>query len=158
MKKNNKGFMLAETLVVSTFVSGVLIFLYIQFSNLSKSYEESYKYNTVEGLYALEDVREYLISDKTAYQYINDNINQLMYIDITDCNIFTNKNYCLELLQLENIDSIIVTLNEVPYNNIDGYSEGFYSFLKKINKEGDQTYRLVASFNNSTYATVRFGE
>ena len=30
MKKNNKGFMLFETLVVSTFVLGTLIFLYIQ--------------------------------------------------------------------------------------------------------------------------------
>ena len=51
MKKNEKGFVLLETLIVTTFVVSTLIFLYTQFSNIKTSYDASFRYNTVEGLY-----------------------------------------------------------------------------------------------------------
>ena len=44
MKKRNKGFILLETLVVSTFIITLLIYLYVQFSNLKKSYDISFRY------------------------------------------------------------------------------------------------------------------
>ena len=181
MKKNNcKGFILVETLVVTTFVAGVLIFLFVQFSKLSKAYEESYIYNTVEGLYALEDVRDFLdsstitsettITDPTNeeetititstnkfIEYIKEQIETENYIDITDCTLFDNKDYCLNLLQSENIDRIFITKNSIP-NNITGYKEGFQIFISKINNEGNEPFRIVASFDNSTYATLRFGD
>ena len=47
-KINNKGFVLAETLIVTSFVAGVLLYLFIQFSNLNKNYNNSFKYNTIE--------------------------------------------------------------------------------------------------------------
>ena len=60
MKKNsNKGFVLAETLIVTTFVAGILFFMFVQFTSLSKNYNDSYKYNTVEDLYALRNIRDY---------------------------------------------------------------------------------------------------
>lgn len=150
--------MLAETLVVTTFVAGVLIYLYIQFSNLNNSYEDSYIYNTVEGLYALDDIKTYIESDDQILEYINENIEDLKYIDITDCSLFTNYDYCEELLESENIKSIFITTNQVPYESIVQYNEKFTTFISKINKEGIEPYRIVASFNNSTYATLRFGE
>lgn len=157
-KKNNKGFMLAETLIVTVFVASVLIFLFIQFSNLSKSYDESYIYNTSEGLYALDDVKTYIESDTTFIEYLNTNIESRKYIDITDCNLFTNKDYCLKLLKLENIDKLFVTTNSVPKEDIKNVDDAFLTFINKINVEGDETYRIVASFNNSTYATLRVGD
>ena len=81
MKKNkNEGFMLAETLIVTTFVAGVLIFLFIQFSNLENSYEESYMYNTVEDIYALEDIKDYIEQDETAMSNIKEQIQNTKYI------------------------------------------------------------------------------
>ena len=68
-KKNSNGFMLAETLIVTIFVAGVLIFLFIQFSSLSKSYEESYIYNTVEGLYSLNGFNN-LLKEKNISIYL----------------------------------------------------------------------------------------
>ena len=150
--------MLTETLVVTTFVAGVLIYLYIQFSNLNKSYEASYIYNTVEGLYALEDVKNYIESDALLLEYINTNIEDLKYVDISNCSLFTDVDYCLRLFELENIETIFITTNTVPHESINQYDEEFNTFIKKINKEGKHTYRIVASFKNSTYATVRFGE
>lgn len=147
-----------ETLVVTAFVAGVLIFLYIQFTNLNESYEESYIYNPVEGLYALEDVKVYIEEDLEISQYINENIDTLKYIDITDCSLFAYESYCKELFKLENIKNIFITYNSVPVVDFNNYSLDFQKFIEKINKEGTQPYRIIAEFNDSTFATVRFGE
>ena len=144
--------MLAETLIVTVFVAGVLMYLYIQFSNLNNSYENSYVYNTVEGLYAWDDVKAYI-----ELEYIDTNIEELKYIDITDCSLFTEVDYCKKLFEVENIKSIFITTNQVPDESIIQYNEEFTTFIKKINKEGNQSYRIVAEFNNYTYATLRFG-
>jgi len=157
-KINNKGFMLVETLIVTTFVAGVLIFLFIQFNNLSKAYDDSYVYNTPEGLYALEDIKKYVDTDIDLLTYINENIESLKYIDITDCNLFNNKNYCLKLFELENIDKIFITTNNFEKESITRYKEDFIIFINKINEEGEEKYRLVASFKNSTFATLRLGD
>lgn len=157
-KKNDKGFTLIETLVVTIFVAGILIFLYIQFSKLSNMYQKSYTYNTVEGLYALEDVKNLIESDENAMNYIAENIDSSSYIDIKNCQLFvTDTDFCLTLLEKENIRDIFITKNIVPDNVIKGYEQEFLDFINLINEEGEETYRIVASFNNSTYATVRFG-
>ncbi len=158
MKKNNSGFMLAETLLVTTFVAGTLIYLYIQFMTLNRNYSDSYKYNTVEGLYALSDVADFIKSDATALEYISSNINNLKYIDITNCSLFEERDICEKLLSIENISEIFITTDIVPKSSITGYSNSFMKFIKKINPSGVEPYRIVASFNNKTYATVRFGE
>ena len=82
MKKNNKGFMLIETLIVTTFVAGVLLFLFFQLTSLNNSYTEYYNYNTTEGLYALEDVKDYINSDTMFQDYVSNNIRTMKYIDI----------------------------------------------------------------------------
>lgn len=175
-KMDNKGFSLVELLVVTIFVAGVLIFLFIQFSNLESSYQDSFKYNSVEGLYALEDVKEYIESDTDAYEIIKTRLNNEKYFDIKDCSIFTDQSYCEELFDFLKIKNIIliVSLNDYGWifepqdsDNVDtsieyytglyGFNEEFKEFIKKINKKGKEPYRIVASFTNSTYATVRFG-
>ena len=154
--KKNKGFMLAETLAVTIFVAGVLIFLFIQFSNLNNSYSEYYKYNTTESLYALEDVMYYIKSDNRATSFISSNTNQTNYIDITDCNIFTSKSYCEDLFELEGISKIAVLVNSIPSDMSQIEDEDMLKLIEKINFEGEEQYRLVAKFNNGVYSTLRF--
>ncbi len=159
MKKlKSSGFMLAETLIVTTFVAGILIFLFIQFTNLGKAYDDSYIYNTSEGLYALEDVKEFINTDYDLLLYIEENIEKVKYIDLTDCNLFKNRDYCINLFNLENIDKIFITTNEFEKQNISGYKEDFNIFINKIVGEGSEKYRLVASFKNSMFATLRLGD
>lgn len=160
MKKNKNGFVLAETLVVTTFVAGILIYIFIQFTNLSQKYNDSFVYNTVEGLYALEDVKDYIEKDENALSYIETGVSNLGFIDITDCNsdIFTNSSYCIDLLEYENINRIFITTNKIPENTITEYSNDFLTFINKINEQSSENYRIVASFNNNTFATIRFGE
>ena len=158
-KKDNKGFVLVETLVVTIFVAGVLLYLYIQFTNLNSAFEETYRYNTVEGLYALEDVKYYMEINPSIMRSVSENIDRAKYIDITDCNFFgENKAYVQQLFRLENIKTIVITYNTILWTaDFSNYDLGFQKFINKIIKEGEQPYRLIAEFNNATFATVRFG-
>lgn len=156
--KKNKGYVLVETIVVTAFVAGILIFLFIQFSNISSNYNNSYNYNTVENLYSLRNIRDYIESDNLALTDIESHISNYGFIDITNCDIFNNKNYCLRLFELENLETVIVTNNYFKSNILTGYDENFMNFINKISGTKTQKYRIIAQFNNSTYATLRFGE
>jgi len=157
-KKCNSGFMLAETLIVTLFVATVLLFMFIQFSNLSKTYNESYTYNSVEDLYSLKNVKTYIENDSNALSYIKTNVTYKKKLDISNCEIFTDKEYCLKLFELEQIDKIIVTTNKVNYDLFKNYKTKFKKFINKIGKQGEQKYRIIASFNKETFATIRFGD
>ena len=158
MKKNtNKGFMLVETLVVTTFVAGILVFLFIQFTNLSRNYSDSYKYNTVQGLYALKNIKNYIEND-SAYSYIEQMLDTEYYINLEDCDMFSNTNYCEKLFEVENIEKIYVTSNYFDKEIFFNFDEGFKTFINKINSKGEEKYRLLVEFTDSTYATIRFGD
>ncbi len=156
MKKNNdKGFVLAETLIVTAFVAGVLIFIFIEFTAISRNYEESYNYNTVENLYSLNNIKEYIISDYEAFSNIKENLNSQKSINLTDCVLFTNKDYCSKLFELEQIKNIIITNNYFDSNDLSEYDTDFYKFMKSINSSGNENYRIITSFKDGTYATLR---
>ena len=150
--------MLAETIVVTSFVVGVLIFLFIQFTNLTKNYNDHYEYNTVEGLYALKNVRNYIKSDDVAFNAIKDKVTESNFLDIKNCDIFSEKEYCLKLFELNEIDKIYVTNNDFKSDIFDDFDESFKKFIEKINAEGDENYRLLVEFNDKTFATIRVGE
>lgn len=157
MKKNNYGFLLVETLVVTIFVAGVLIYMFIQFSNLKEKYNEQYNYNTVDDLYALNTIVKYIKDDEIISQYIVDNLRSKEYLDLTDCSNFLNEVYCSKLFYLEEVDQIIVLNNTQSYENIKGLKGDMLYFMSKISNEGFEKYRLVARFGDSRFATIRFG-
>lgn len=150
--------MLVETLIVTIFVASILIFLLIQFTNLNNNYNKIYDYNKVEDINSLRNIIYYIENDITALTTIQDSVIYDKYLDITNCDIFVETEYCKKLFELENIKQIIVTTNKVKYDLFEKYNEKFKIFINKINKDGDEKYRLIAIFNNSTYATVRFGD
>lgn len=156
-KRSNMGYMLVETLIVTVFVAGVLIFLFVQFSKLNNSYDEYYIYNNTEDLYALADIKNFIENDSKATTYINTNMNTLKYIDITDCssNIFTNTSYCLKLLDYEKIEKIYITFNPITMNDIDITEDDIVKFMNKISNDGTEPYRIVAKFDQDRFATIR---
>ena len=161
MKKNiNFGYMLVETLLVTIFVAGVLIFLFIEFSNLDNSYEISFKYNTVENLYALGDIRDYIQSNKDIFNQLKSKLeNNNGYIE--NCDFSNDEMYCAKLLNLENIEQLVITENSFNKSSFPTSDEEFINFINKISADGDELYRLIASFKDSkgnrTYATLKFG-
>ena len=72
MKKNSNGFTILETLITSTLVISTLVFLYVQFNNLERNYDDSFRFNTVNGIHKAKELSKY-------YQANPDNHFQLKY-------------------------------------------------------------------------------
>ncbi len=160
MKKNNRGFTLFETLLISTFIVGTLVYLFSQFVILKNNYNNSFKYNTVEALYKGFNADRYL-SGVEARKIVNQvNNSSLKYIDITSCSYFDSSNYCGILFSALNIKTAIIAkgglegLKNALENN-NPYDEGLYKFVKnqKI-KEDDSKYYLIIKYNDDTYTNI----
>ena len=162
---NNKAFALAETLIVSTVVAGILIYFFIQFSTLKRNYNKSFKYNNVNDLYALEDVTDYLytLNKNDIKNYLITTIDEKGYIDITknsgyndnidNYHIFQN-NKGTELLDNLNIERLVITSNDISSIDTSNFSPKMQYFMKKIRVENSYKYRLIAQFDGDSYATM----
>ena len=171
MKKlDSKGFLLTELLVTATLVSTVLIFLYTQFYTIKRSYDTSFKYNTVNGLYALSNVRSFL--EENDIYILTQGLNTASYIDLKTGNLQTaNTTYFNELMTglnikyliftNQNIDNLINQINNGTALNSDTNEyEDLKKFIKRIdfdNKDTSNNYRIIAEFNDNTFASILVG-
>jgi hypothetical protein len=166
-KLNNRGYILAETLIVTAFVASVLIYLYIQLTNLSNNYERVQKYNTVPGLYALETIANLIKSDDG--DQIRAGINTIHVLDLYEyVDNYSNPNWgtslCLTLIEEKNIEKIYITPNYFDSYGLNIINElhtlaedpKFDEFIDTIHPSGIEDYRLIAKFSDDTYATLRF--
>jgi len=179
MKKlNNKGFLLVETIVVATFTLTVLIALFIQFKNLLVSYSNSYNYNTVEGVYNLNNIKTYITqyqaSGNSLSKQLQTKINSggapylLIYSqssgcntnlslgDIDYCNTLTNSttgNFKQIIFTDSNSKKIKEYINTHDDSNI---TEEMRNIIKQLDNVENQN-RLIAEYQDNTAATIVFG-
>ncbi len=175
MKKlNNKGFLLIETLVIATFSLTVLVILYTQFKNLIVNYNNSYNYNTVEGIYNLNSMKKYILQNENSTTPLSQKLTTgVPYIIVGSgnaCNIetygVTNTNLCAAIMAAGNFKQVIYTDSDIT--NLKTYvnktastttkiSEGMRNFINQIEKESNKN-RLIAEYNNGTFATITYGK
>lgn len=171
LKKDKRGFALAETLIVSVVVAGILIYIFIQFSSLKRSYNTSFKYNTVNGLYALEDVANYikkveennmelingyLINEIDNQQYILITKNGEEYEDNVESyeTVFSDA-YATELFNQLEIKQLIITKENLSELDDSDFDESIKQFIKRIKYDKDtNNYRLIAKFEDNTLANL----
>ena len=142
MKKDNRGFLLAESLVVSTFVLTVLILLYIQFSNLTTNYKNNYNLSAQ-------------LTSSMPYVVVYKDGSCNMDAGIVD-------SFCDNLINQMNAKTIIYTYSDI--NIIQDYvsrkedsniNQKFRDFISRVETNEIQNKgRLFAEFNNNTYATI----
>lgn len=157
MKKiGKKGFMLTETLIVSTMLVTVLLILYVQFKNVTRSFYASFTYNTVGSSYNLYNAKLYI--EQSNYSLIVEKLKTNDYVDLTECpgTYFTNTDYCETLFTKLGITKIIMT-NENLYSliNDNDFDSDFNDFLNSIDYETTDGYRLIGTFKDGTYASIR---
>lgn len=154
MKKN--GFMLAEVLIVSTLLIGVMVFMYAQIRTLTSNYNKAFKYNTVEGLYGARIIEELLYTENN-YK----NITTTKFVNINEIN---QKSYFESLIKELGINKIIVTNNtsnvynflKQNYGNSNGYLgtnsyyEPFISFSSTLSNDGINRH-IIISYNDNTF-------
>ena len=160
MKKKSKAFALVETLIVSTIIASILIYMFVQFNRLEDNYSESFKYNDVDDLYKLDSIKGYITSLPTDLKSsIKNSINNDTLINISKNNdSYTNIEYIdnqQNLLENLNVKSLIITSADVSKINKESLSASVKKMLKKIKNKSDN-YRMIAEFNNDSIATITF--
>lgn len=167
-KNNNKGFVLLETLVVSSFIITILIYLYVQFVSLKNSYDTSFRYDSIPNLYSLKQVDTF-INKAYGYETLkselakSENNNYLeLYKNKCDLEYFSNNNsYCNKLMENLNIKTLLIINNNLAsiktrFKEHNPYSNGLYKYLKTIDPVlASKSYLLIAEFNDKSYAYLR---
>lgn len=176
MKKNNKGFSLIETLIVSAFVVTSLIYLYRQITTVKTSYDISFRYNTVEGLYGADIISDYLKDNgytKMIRTLSNTEEPIIRYCDITNnTNIdFGSSTYYNDLIDKLDVKLAIFTNEDltdlIAYLDSDSVIESdlnffgdelddLLNFMEGINADGLTMYRIIVLYEDNTFATIQF--
>ncbi len=171
MKKlNNKGFLLVETIVVATFTLTVLIVLFLQFKNLLVSYNNSYNYNTVEGIYDLKNVKKYISQyenkENTLTKQLSSASKPYLVFYNGNCNVdlgIGGTNFCEEIMKQGNFKTVLFShsdatdlKNYLKSNEDSNISENMKILIKSLKKVENQN-RLIAEFTDGTLATIVFG-
>ena len=166
MKKNfRRGFVLAETVAVSMIVIGALTFIYVQFASITKSYSISFKYDNVDKLYAVNNIKSYLSNENLST--IDELVNNDGYVDITECPVdyFINSAYCDLLFNKLDIKKVLIITKDINLlkntpildNNSSEYSQQFKNYVNYIKNQNDCN-RIVVEFNDDTYANLNVCE
>ena len=92
--KKTRAFALVETLIVSTIIATILMYIFIQFNKVEGMYDESFAYNDVDNLYKLDSIKGYI-----------DSLDNSSVINIT--------------AKINSDDIIIMDRNEDTYSNIE---------------------------------------
>ena len=160
MKKNNKGFLLAEVITVSVVTIVALVIIYAQFVTVDNSYYKSFKYNNVYKLFLANQLKQFINGDNANELYSD--IENISYADITNCDAyFIERTYCRNLISAIDAKQVLVTkldtssiLDKLKENKI--VSSDMYTFISN-NKSLENGYRLIIEFNDNTYATLKLG-
>ncbi len=180
MQKNNKGFVLVETLLVSVFILTTLIFLFVQFRTVKQSYDRSFRYNTVTGMYAASNFSTYI--KENSYGTLVDALNRecegqtdctkKYYLDLSNCpaQLLDEPTYCSRLKDTLNVDHIYFTAEDLSfllhYLDSDAYlnasknnqdiNRETRNYIKTIKYDKDvNRYRLILEFKDNTYASIK---
>ncbi len=147
MKKNSKGFFLAETIVVIALVTTVMAFVYPNVTNLYDNYKNRTNYyDQTEDLYLLRAIYDELESE--------DRLNKL-----TDdgCKVFNSgdKSEIREYRNKYNISKLYITgyMTEVS----DNTDYNFNKYLKRMKKTtyDKASYRLIVKLTTGRYASIK---
>lgn len=149
-KMNNKGFLLAESLIVATFVLTALIYLFSLFKISVIEYKKSYSYNTVEDIYNLGSIAKYIKNNNIELR------KGIIYQNV-DTSEITDSDFFSEMAKKANIDYLIYEDSniEIIKNNMSSYEQDLQDFIEKIKTNNIKGKgRLIAKFNNGHFATI----
>ena len=165
----NKGFMLIETLIASTVIMGALVFLFIQFSTIKKSYENSFKYNTVPGLYNGKILADFISTNGTTNLDSSLSNSTKGYIILNNnCTLggwnSTKTKLCDSIISSINVNHILYVgnnisnlQNDIKNDNYDPnvFMSGLMKFILSLEPiESKERKRLIIAYKNDTYAVI----
>lgn len=161
MTKNNKGFMLAEVVIVSTVIVTTLVALYASSSKLSILYEERSRYYNIDGIYAIKSIVNYLLGDNKLNNILtSDSFNNNSYIYLiekNDCNsdFLGNDTTCDSLKELYNIENMIITKsNNIYFNKAEEAEESNLKINETLKNYLKYLSNYYANTNDFEYLII----
>lgn len=148
MKKNNKGFMLAEVFIVSSFVLGILVYIFVQTNSIMRNYNRSFSYDTVQGLYITNEVKKFIGYSGYDKNELANACDTYQFFDVSDY-------YYQRIKRAANIKTVILgNLNYMKENvandsNISAKEKDYINYLSNRGK-----CVLLLEFNDDTYASL----
>lgn len=155
--KNNKGFVMTETLVVTVFLVSIFTFIYVSIIPLMGRYEDMInREEDIDIVYKLYNIRKLIETDGNKSSIISSGHNTIT------CNSFSssNRNYCNKLMEYLNLSNYsLVYVNNI-FNNLNyikGISEEMYDYIKKYQKNDNEVLILLDK-NRHTIAHLFFDQ
>lgn len=165
MIKNNKGFMLAEVVIVSAVLITTLVSLYAGFAKVYKAYEERSSFFDTDSIYALKSIEDTLIDEGLFNNIINE-INTSNYVsylaeNLTDDSYINSYlkellgNYNIEYFYITKYDSAsLITIMESDTDNI--VFNDFLTYLQKnLNFDDNYNYIFLSKTKDGRFAYLR---
>lgn len=173
-KSNEKGFLLAEAIVVGVFVLSLFTFLFANVVPLIGQYEAQEKYDTIDSVYNANLIRSMIMGDANGSKVLKlkdntgvDTIYQDYSVD-TLCNKLEQKNYCRKLLNSTFLDvnTVYVTwyrtskIKAKAKNSPDfpravrDYIEEMDKYTQPTGSTYDSYKRIIVYFNDGTLANL----
>ena len=179
--KNNKGFVLVESIVVAIFVLGFLTFLAVNILPLVGNYEAAINNDNVESRYEAHLIRKMLLKDnfcnsssllkmssKTIYNH---------FVDDQICDYLENKRYCRELFSEKylNVKEILIidssaqdikNLTKAEYSTIGTDVKEYTEYVDTVSREMREYIKNMSTFEpldpfsypNQNRMVIRFGD
>lgn len=172
MKKENKnGFFLSETMVVIAVVSVVLLGVFKIFSHVYTNYKQEERYNTINAINALSNIKKYFDNKGVSYDSITLNNG---YADITNIQEYETdyfdaikKEYSVDKLYLIDMsieDKTFPNFNVILRKYINTIKTSGLILLVQVNgneyaniKVIDDNIRLVGDAENEYITYVKLG-
>lgn len=179
MKKNNKGFMLAETVVAGTVVLTSMVVLYSTFNRIYSLYKEKMNYYNVDAIYATKEVVHGFMKEDFG-EVINTIFEGSTYFKLIDKNncystidgkVIINENFCKRLNEVYGVNNIIVTeydkttlekvMNDITLNqsfkDYINYVIGYYGVSNHDTKYSYLVLTEIKDGSNYYYANLGIG-
>ncbi len=137
LSKNNKGFVLVESIVVAIFVLAFLTFLVVNLLPLIGTYENGLNYDTIESRYGAHLIRKMILKNSfcTSTSLLNMGTDTVYnhFIDDEMCEYLENKNYCHKLFSKEYLDVKEILITETTVQDMKTLAR-----MEKSGAAGDQ--------------------
>lgn len=135
MKKNNKGFMLAEVVITSTIIITAMIGLYSSFQKLYATYNTRNNYYNIDGVYATKMMIDNLMNHDIN-EYLNSYSVESNYKFIIQSNSCTDSNE-----ELKNTCEIIQSTYQVTNMIITEYDKKVLEEIKTKSLTQNETFK-----------------
>ncbi|MEG0826100.1 MAG: hypothetical protein RR404_01380 [Bacilli bacterium] len=155
-KMNNKGFMLVETLLVASFISIILVYLFVQIRNINTNYSNTIEYNSVNGMYINFQIKQFMEQYNVEKMSLDISYTEKGYFDLKECNkeIFIDNQYCLDFFDKLKIKNSIYISEKVPVIN-NSFSNEFTKFLQTVAVPDSHMYVIATEFNDGSFASIK---